>query len=277
MSSPRVWKLWTPDAVRLADRAEAVLSSDEARRARAFHRDRDRQRYVVAHVWLRLLLGELLDVAPARVPIEAGSCAHCGGPHGKPQLPADTGLHFSLSRSADVALCAVADAPVGIDVEAVPPDSRHLDLMAALDPGERTAVRAAPVAARALAFTQCWARKEAYLKGTGEGLSREPQAVRVGVGSRFDDPGPTAGELGGWRLVDLDAPPGYAAAMAVCESGSTGCEPLGRGDGIHVDELGSDPFGQSTADARARHEQPDGSGQAAQLVLDRRQAMRHRR
>ncbi len=34
------------------------------------------------------------------------------------------------------------------------------------------------------------------------------------MGTRFGDPGPDAGALGGWQLTDLDAPPGYAAAIA---------------------------------------------------------------
>jgi 4'-phosphopantetheinyl transferase len=119
-------------------------------------------------------------------------------------------------------MCAVGDAPVGVDVEVVPRGEDYLELMDALEPRERSAVRAAPAAQRAAAFAQCWVRKEAYLKGTGEGLSRAPESVRVGVGDRFGDPGPAPAELGGWRIVDLDAPPGYAAGLAVLTPRSTG-------------------------------------------------------
>jgi 4'-phosphopantetheinyl transferase len=207
--------LWIPDAAGLAADAADVLSPQETRRAAAFRHDGDRRRYVVAHVWLRRLLGAVLDVAPASVPIAAAAGAHCGEPHGKPQLPRATGLHFSLSHAGDVALCAVGGAPVGVDIEAVPAGAGYVELMTALEPRERSAVDDAPAAQRAAAFTQCWVRKEAYLKGTGEGLSREPEAVWVGVGTRFGDPGPTSADLGRWRLTDLDAPPRYAAAIAV--------------------------------------------------------------
>jgi 4'-phosphopantetheinyl transferase len=206
--------LWIPDAAELADDAADVLSPGESQRAAAFRHDRDRRRYVVAHVWLRRLLGSRLDLPPRRVPFAADACVRCAGPHGKPQLPAATGLHFSLSHAGDVAMCAVGRAPVGVDVEAVPAGAGYVELMGALEPRERRAVVALPAAERAAAFTQCWVRKEAYLKGTAEGLSREPEAVRVGVGARFGDPGPEAGALGGWQLTDLDAPPGYAAAIA---------------------------------------------------------------
>jgi 4'-phosphopantetheinyl transferase len=212
VSGARVTFLWTPDADALAAQADGVLSADEARRASGFRSDDDRRRYVVAHVWLRRLLGSVLGVAPARVPIEAGPCASCGGPHGKPRLAGGAGVHFSLSHSRDVVLCAIAGAPVGVDVEAIPADDCHSELFTCLHPLERAAVAAAPTSRRPEAFTRCWVRKEAYLKGTGEGLSREPQGIRVGVGERFGDPGPS---LDGWRLLDLDAPPGYAAALAL--------------------------------------------------------------
>jgi 4'-phosphopantetheinyl transferase len=203
----RVFALWTTDAGDLAEHAH-VLSPEERRRAAALRDAGNRDRYVVAHLWLRRLLGEALCVAPARVPIEAASCAHCGGPHGKPQLPASTGLYFSLSHATAVVLCALARTPIGVDVEAVPADTRHLELLSCLDPTERAAVTAAPASLQPAAFMRCWVRKEAYLKGTGEGLSREPHSVRVGAG-------PTPEQPDGWQLCDVDVRPGYAAAVAV--------------------------------------------------------------
>lgn len=228
--------LWIPDAADLAADAAEVLSREESRRAAAFRHDGDRRRYVVAHVWLRRLLGAALDVAPAAVPISAAACVRCGGPHGKPQLPRSTGLHFSLSHAGDVALCAVGRAPVGVDVEAMPAGTGYVELMTALEPRERSAVDAAPAAQRAAALTQCWVRKEAYLKGTGEGLSRAPEAVWVGVGTRFGDPGPATGELGRWQLTDLDAPPRYAAAIATHRAAS---EPRHALDRRHAEWYGS--------------------------------------
>ncbi len=43
------------------------------------------------------------------------------GRWGKPFFPQRPGLHFNLSHSAGVCLCALADAPVGVDVEVVRP------------------------------------------------------------------------------------------------------------------------------------------------------------
>ncbi|MER8041244.1 4'-phosphopantetheinyl transferase superfamily protein [Streptomyces sp. NPDC094032] len=59
-----------------------------------------------------------------------------------------------------------------------------------------------------LAFARCWTRKEAYLKGTGQGLSGSGFAdTVVGTGAR---PLPVPG----WTLTDVRVPPGFAAACA---------------------------------------------------------------
>jgi hypothetical protein len=58
----------------------------------------------------------------------------------------------------------------------------------------------------------------------GEGLSREPQSLDVGLGERFDDPSPAAVALSGWRLFDVDAPAGYIAALAISAPKSRSCK-----------------------------------------------------
>ena len=42
-------------------------------------------------------------------------------PRGKPFFPGPEGRHFSLSHSGGLALCALSDGPVGVDIEAVRP------------------------------------------------------------------------------------------------------------------------------------------------------------
>jgi 4'-phosphopantetheinyl transferase len=72
---------------------------------------------------------------------------------------------------------------------------------------------------RGAAFFSCWTRKEAYIKGRGEGLSYplngfdvsllpgEPAAL---LASRTDP-----AEVSRWSLISLEPAPGYAAAVAV--------------------------------------------------------------
>ena len=71
--------------------------------------------------------------------------------------------------------------------------------------------------ARREAFFRIWTRKEAYVKARGEGLCYPTRSFRClhrdGDDALIDD------ERDGqardrWRVSDLDAPPGFAAALA---------------------------------------------------------------
>ena len=47
-------------------------------------------------------------------------------PRGKPRFTAGTAHQFSLSHSGGLALCALSDGPVGVDIEAVRPRKSNL-------------------------------------------------------------------------------------------------------------------------------------------------------
>ncbi|MBO8196336.1 4'-phosphopantetheinyl transferase superfamily protein [Streptomyces oryzae] len=188
--------------------ALAPLSEEERKRAAAFVREADRERYVVAHLALRRELGALLELDPAEVRFARADCPLCGAPHGRPTVPGDP-VHFSLSHAGDVVLLAFAAVPVGVDVEEFPSVAAARETMSVLHPRERAELAALPdSAALPAAFTRCWTRKEAYLKGTGAGLGEDPSVTYVGT---FGEPA----QVPGWQLTDLPAPAGYAAASAL--------------------------------------------------------------
>src|ERR1043165_130907 len=45
----------------------SLLSDSERKRADRFHFDRDYNRFIVRHGWLRMILGSYLNIEPARV------------------------------------------------------------------------------------------------------------------------------------------------------------------------------------------------------------------
>lgn len=106
------------------------------------------------------------------------------GEHGKPFLACDPRIHFNLSHSGHLAVCAVAHVPVGVDVEVV------------CDHGQDVAERCFQPceldwmhkeADRAQAFTRLWTRKESLIKLTGSGLSRDPRTLCVLPGRQCED------------------------------------------------------------------------------------------
>ena len=197
-----------------AARADAVLSIAELERAQRFRRFDDRDRYVVAHVGLRVMLADALGITPAEVRIRSAPCARCGGPHGRPELPRSTGLYFSMSRSRDFAAYAIAAEPVGIDIEAVPSTAAADEMRIALNPTELQELDALPADERRWATVRGWVRKEAALKATGHGLTLDPATVGVGLCAVLEHL-PRIGNRTIRSIADLDAPTGYASALAI--------------------------------------------------------------
>ncbi len=134
-------------------------------------------------------------------------CLGCGGPHGRPTVPGDA-VHFSLSHSGDLVMTALADVPVGVDVEKIPGPHTVADVGPALHPDESAELDALAPAHRPAAFGRCWTRKEAYLKATGAGLTEDPSLTYVGTGA--NPAGPPH-----WLITDHPAPPAYTAAIAL--------------------------------------------------------------
>jgi 4'-phosphopantetheinyl transferase len=155
------------------ERAQADVRRDDARR-----------RYVVAHGELRRVLAPHAGVAPAAIAYTY-LCGVCGShEHGRPSLALDAVRSappsFSLSHSGDVAVVAVADEPIGADVERVRP-RRYLDAVArrVLRDDEFARWAALPETDRVVAFLRVWTAKEAYVKLLGVGITRALRDVDV--------------------------------------------------------------------------------------------------
>lgn len=127
----------------------AGLPAEERERAERFLREQVRRRWVASRWALRRVLGDYLQAAPAAIRFEIGE-------YGKPRLAGGAGPHFNLSHSESLALVAVAEREVGVDIERIRP--------------KRTAD-----------FYADWARREARLKCLGVGLSGPDDGRPVAV------------------------------------------------------------------------------------------------
>ncbi len=196
----------------------SVLDAREKRRAERLHSDLDRRRFVAAHTALRHELGQRLDADPATLEFSREPCSQCGGPHGRPvvlrpgeQASRRAGIHFSLSHSASQALIAIAATPVGVDIEALPDAPMCQQLTALLHPREQASILSAPEEAQRTLFTRLWCRKEAYLKGLGVGLAHDSTEGYLSSLERTP----------GWHVTNIDAPTGFAGAVAAADAAAT--------------------------------------------------------
>ena len=157
------------------DALRASFSPREEDRFRSFATNQLRSRWGTARGTLREVLGRALGCAPRDVVFTYGA-------HGKPRVE---GLRFNISHSGALAIIAVAHVEVGVDVEL--PRPRRSDAIARrfYAPGEIERLFAvADADARADAFFRVWTCKEAFLKVTGEGLSRSTRSYEIA----FDPP-----------------------------------------------------------------------------------------
>ncbi|WP_436698795.1 4'-phosphopantetheinyl transferase family protein [Nocardioides sp. BYT-33-1] len=187
------------------------LDEDERRQASSYVRAELRLAYEIAHAAARLVVGAATDTPPEKVVWGRHPCPGCGEPHGRPRAEG-AGVEFSLSHTPGQILVAVTEAPVGVDVERHPDDPVALAKL--LHPRESEEIEAAAQGTldggrATVRFTRAWSRTEAYLKGIGIGLGRDPHLDYLGTDE-------AAGRsLGPWTVRDVVVPEGYGAAVAV--------------------------------------------------------------
>ncbi|HQV50610.1 MAG: 4'-phosphopantetheinyl transferase superfamily protein [Flavobacteriales bacterium] len=177
-----VSRILEPDAVhawfatvdQLRNKAEQyweLLDSAEHARADRFRFEKDKERFVLGHGWLRELLGVYLDLDPALVVMERGD-------YGKPFL-AKSRLQFNLSDTKDAVFVAFTlGNEIGADVETMTRKVDHASVSEYyFTPEEIVDMSKAPDAKRR--FLELWTRKEAVLKASGVGIMDDLSVLRV--------------------------------------------------------------------------------------------------
>lgn len=148
----------------------ACLDEDERRRAKEFRLERDRCRFVATRGQLRRVLASKLDIPPSDIELEY---ERLGKPRLSHRMPCRN-LHFSVSRSEDVAAIAVStDQELGVDIEALIPVP-EADEIASLCflPSEYESYAALDFQDRLAGFLLRWTRLEAVAKALGCGLGQ---------------------------------------------------------------------------------------------------------
>jgi 4'-phosphopantetheinyl transferase len=156
---------------------EKILCPSEMERARQFHFDLHRNRFIAGRGLVRTILSRYLRTEP-------GKLEFAYNPYGKPSLSgayAESRLNFNLAHCENLALLAVTQAgAVGIDVERIQPLTNTDELVAQFfSARESAAFHDLPPEQKPAAFFNLWTRKEAWLKATGEGIGHLLNVVEV--------------------------------------------------------------------------------------------------
>jgi len=192
--------------------SESLLSDEERERAQRFRVASHRQKFIVSHAAVRMILAGYFNCHLA--------CIRYGyGQFGKPFVQNQSGgplLHFSLSHTARLGALAIsAENELGLDIEEIRPINP--DVAKSLSRYEQSELAALQAKEWLPAFYRCWARKEAILKAEGIGLNLDSHSFDVSVaplpktrllGSR--NPAFTAD----WHLLSLEPAVDHVGAIA---------------------------------------------------------------
>jgi len=153
------------------------LSSAEKLRYDQYHPKAARL-FLISRVLVKTVLADKLGISPHEVNLQLH-------PNGKPFVQGSKAVHFNLTHSADVILLAVTEeGEIGVDIEQVNREFewRRVDSVLAQSEiewiKEKELTDSSNVYQR---FFQIWTLKEAYIKCTGEGMSRHLKMLNFHV------------------------------------------------------------------------------------------------
>lgn len=200
-----VWYTWLNHPPWPLATLERVLSFEERYRASRYQQLADRQRAIVSRGLLRMLLSAYLRCLPGEIPlIVAGQ---------KPVIERTVNpgtLEFSVTHTRRLVVFAIAQYPVGIDVESMDaPISGHEIAAHAFCPAEYHTLLGLPAEEIDRAALRAWTAKEAAYKAVGEtGLQFHDIEVAVGADSlSLIRLGERVQHRPTWQLVELRSVP----------------------------------------------------------------------
>ena len=194
-----------------------VLSEEERSKAERMRIHEPRKHYVAARAILRHIIAAYMNEKPESLEFQYG-------PNDKPALAGELshkGITFNMSHSHGTALFGVTlEREVGVDIEKIRQDMSIIDLAKRFfSTREYEELMSLTAEDQTLGFFNCWTRKEAYLKATGQGLKFPLDNFDVSL-----SPGKPAEllehrtdpeQVSIWAISELDLGPAYAAALAV--------------------------------------------------------------
>lgn len=161
-----IWQMSLTDFVLLTGELWNVLNLAERQKASRFRRKQNQTCSILSRGMLRAILAWYLDIDPVSLEFSYGL-------YGRPYLPPEYGLDFSVSHSNDLILYSFArGCRVGIDVEHETnlPEWTHM-ISRMFSSREQDWVASLSAPEQRKTFFKLWTLKEAYGKMQGDGLT----------------------------------------------------------------------------------------------------------
>lgn len=167
-----LWRIPLNIPTQKIDLLKKALSADENIRADRLLDPAKRENFIASRGSLREILGQYLDLEPKKIQFEYG-------PKGKPFVKKNPllDLSFNLSHAANWAALAITDGlEVGIDIEYIDPLLDYEKLTSQFfSSHERDRLQHFSFRRRRRGFYRIWTAKEAKLKCSGLGFSKQEE------------------------------------------------------------------------------------------------------
>jgi 4'-phosphopantetheinyl transferase len=142
---------------------KTVLDKTELYRAERYHFEKDRNRFIICRALLKLILAKQMDtnVSDLKIGTEVNK---------KPYLISDNQVKFNLSHTDDLAIIALSNKDVGIDLEYQKQDFDFKEVLTHVYSNEEINTILKSENQR-YTFYKFWTRKEAIVKAIGTGIN----------------------------------------------------------------------------------------------------------
>jgi 4'-phosphopantetheinyl transferase len=200
----------------------ALMTPEERARHDRFIAAGDRALFLATRALVRTTLSRYAQVAPAawRFGTHARGKPHIASPASAPPL------HFNLSNTQGLVVCAVSTTFAHIGVDTEPVDRRNAGVALAdryFSATEMAALNALPPEHQQRRFLSYWTLKESYIKARGLGLAipldqfsflLDDGSIAVAFDPRLGD------DAMRWRFALIDARPNHLVALGVDTGGA---------------------------------------------------------
>ena len=209
--SVHIWRIQIPKTLDLGQ--TAPLSTAEQARLAKMANASMRRLFLHVHRAKREILARYLNVSAKELALRETE-------FGKPMLDSSmpAALEFNISHTANMAVMAVSQIPVGVDLESAERrvnvlalarryfDSATLNHIADLDETHQSKL-----------FLRYWTQLEAYKKATGLGLRGGDQSLKMATAStpNLFEPFADPNLADHWLVAELDVIPDHALSVVI--------------------------------------------------------------
>jgi len=154
---------------------EYYLSREEKFKASKFKFEKDRNHFIITHVFLRIILSKYLETEPSFLEFKYGK-------NDKPYLSqCSSDCSFNISKTKDLAVVAIGTSgKVGVDIERIEPDFDYSEIIVNyFSKKEQESIKSSIENIANTQFFYLWTRKEALVKALGVGLDCDLKEMEV--------------------------------------------------------------------------------------------------